>query len=331
MVLPLLLVLLSVDVVKAQNAVCASEVVEAEDMYRDGRFEEAVRLLSDCLDVRTGIDAETAVRGYRLLGLARLQTGDIAGARIAVLRVFARDPDYEADPVFDPPGYQALVETVRHQLADRGFQEEMEDLRPALREPSLPPAVPETYRVQGAVSIRGFTGLSSYGGDRGWPEDNQFVEFTSNAGALLGLAVSFNLHEYAGLYLYYETAYTPSLFERRASAFPEVDPATSSRWIQTMGLQATGHLLPRMSASPYLRVGPGLAIARLNDEVRTGTSLDVTAGVDFRLRHDVGLFAEAGARWVFPGDAMDLVAWNLDYDLFTQLRIGAHWRVGRLF
>jgi hypothetical protein len=331
LILPFVLALLVAADARAQTGVCASEVMEAEELYRDGRFEAAARILSDCLDTRSGITQETAIRGYRLLGLSRLQDGDIAGARIAVLRVFARNPDYQADPVLDPPGYQALVETVRQQLADREFQEEVEDLRPRLREPVHVPIVPETYRARGAVAIRGFSGVSSYGGDRGTPEENVFVDFVANAGKMLGFGLSLNLHEYAGIYLYYETAYTPSLFESRARVFPAVDPSTSSRWIQTMGLQAVGRLLPDGLASPYLRVGPGIAIARLNDEVRVGTAVDVTAGVDFRLRHDVGLFAEAGARWVFPGDAMDLVAWDYDHDLFTQIRIGALWRVGRLF
>lgn len=331
LVLSFLVASIAVTDAQAQAGVCAAEVIEAEELYRDGRFDAAAEILSDCLDTRSGISSETALRGYRLLGLARLQGGDIAGARIAVLRVFARNPDYQADPVIDPPGYQALVETVRQQLADRDFQEEVEELRPRLREPVVVPVVPETFRERRAVSIRGFLGFSSYGGDRGTPEDNPFAEFTTNAGKLLGFGLSLNLHEYAGLHLYYETAYTPSLFERRASVFPEVEPSTSSRWIQTMGIQAVGRLLPNRLASPYLRVGPGIGVARLNGEVRVGTAVDVTAGVDFRLRHDVGLFAETGARWVFPGDAMDLVAWDYDHDLFTQIRIGALWRVGRLF
>jgi hypothetical protein len=316
---------------RAQADVCEPELAEAEELYRDGRFEDAAELLTSCLDGREGVRADVALRGYRLLALAHLQNGDIAGARIAVVRVLARDPDYEADPVIDPPGYQALVETVRTQLATRDDSERIDVPRTIEAEPSPPVGLRDSYRRPGAVTVRAFLGVSSYGGDRGTPEENVFVDFVANAGTMLGLAMDLALHEYAGVHLYYETAYTPSLFESRARVFPPVDPDVSSRWIQTLGIQAVGRILGGRQASPYVRVGPGISIARLNDEVRVGTALDLAAGADLRIRHDVGLFAETGARWVFPGDAMDLVAWDHDYDLFAQVRIGVIWRVGGLF
>lgn len=312
----------------AQSAPCADEVRQAEIEYRDGNFEEAERLLAGCLDGSLIGDRE-AIDGYRILALSRLQLGDIPGARIAVLRVFARQPGYMADPVQDPPGYQALVETVRRQLDDPAFRVEVEELR---RQPLAEPVTAvRAYRQRRAAYLRGATGFNSYGGERGAVADNAFEDFAENAGVLFGIGFGYNVFDFLAIGLGYEFGNYPTLNDQKARIFPVIDREMSSTWVQSLGLEAMVRILPGMFVNPYVRGGPGIALARINDEVRVGTSVEFGGGIDLPISGEVGFFADMSARFVFPGEAMDLVARNSDSDLLTLMRIGLTWKVGRLF
>ena len=115
---------------------CAGELMVAQNRYLDGRFDDAVTLLRECLDRET-LSAEEAVRVYRLICLASLNKGDQEQARQAIRDLLRRAPDYQADPVQDPPSYARLVDGVRQEVAAQAAPE-----APPVAEEEDPPADP---------------------------------------------------------------------------------------------------------------------------------------------------------------------------------------------
>src|SRR5690625_7000457 len=66
-------------------------------------------------------------------------------------------------------------------------------------------------------------------------------------------------------------------------------------------------ILPEFLASPYLSGGVGLVLGRINDSVRSGFATDLGIGVETMVTRDVAINGGLGVRFVFPGDAVDLV------------------------
>ncbi len=313
----------------AQNVgQCEEEINRAEEHYRDGEFEEAELLLLPCLDEAMMSD-ELAVRGYRILAQSQLQTGNIAGARRAVLRVFARDPDYRTDPVQDPPAYQALVETVRQQLDDPAFEADLEQVIRARAASVPPPADLPAFRATGHFFLQLMVGANSYGGERGTEGSSTFTEFADNAGPSFTLLGGYNANDYIALNISYDFGrYTTiSNFKR---GFAEIDPDISSSWLHTFSGSVVARFLPSRLATPYLRGGVGGSMIRVNDEMRGAVALDVGLGGDIAVSRTVGLFAEVGARYTLPGDAIDLVDRSRDFDFLSLIRAGISWNVGSI-
>lgn len=315
---------------QAQNLeACEAEILRAEEYYRDGEFEQAEQLLTPCLDGAVMSD-ELAVRGYRILAQSNLQTGNIAGARRAVLRVFARQPGYRADPVQDPPAYQALVETVRQQLDDPGFEADLERvLRDRTPPPPAPPPVP-AYRTAGHFYLQLATGANSYGGERGTEGSTFFAEFADNAGPTFTVAGGFNATNYLALTAGYDFGRFPTITNQKSPAFPEIDPDVSSAWLHTLSGGVVARFLPTRLATPYVRGGVGASLIRLNDEMRSAVALDVGLGADIATSRTFGLFAEIGVRYALPGDAIDLVDRSGEHDILSLLRAGVSWNVGSI-
>ncbi len=98
---------------------CAETVRVAENTYQDGNFAETIRLLTPCLD-ESRASREPAVRVYRLLTMAFLNSDDPARARESLSALVRQYPDYAPDPIQDPPAYTALTAIVRDELVASG-------------------------------------------------------------------------------------------------------------------------------------------------------------------------------------------------------------------
>ena len=116
---------------------CPEERATAEDHYLEGRFAEAVVLLRQCLERET-LFAGEAVQVYRLMGLAFLNQEDPDTARKAIQDLLDIVPEYEADPIQDPPSYTMLVRVLRQ---ERAAQAVPEDAPVAAAEQPRPEAV----------------------------------------------------------------------------------------------------------------------------------------------------------------------------------------------
>jgi hypothetical protein len=100
----------------AQNSVvCERALDAADDQYLDAEYEEALRLVSACLN-QSDIPDEQAVSAYRLLALIHLKQDELESARAAVVNLLGIEPTYEADPVNSPPAYVSLVSIVQRDL-----------------------------------------------------------------------------------------------------------------------------------------------------------------------------------------------------------------------
>jgi hypothetical protein len=95
--------------------VCDAALEAAAAQYRDGAFQETIRLASSCLDQRD-VATEDARAAYRLLILAYLKQDDLASARKSAVTLLGVDPDYTPDPVENPPDYVSLLSVVRQDL-----------------------------------------------------------------------------------------------------------------------------------------------------------------------------------------------------------------------
>lgn len=94
---------------------CDEELEEAETRYIEGQFDESIRVVLTCLN-RAEIDTVHAIEGYRLLALALIRKDELPEARAAIVQLFDVYPEYEPDPVADPPAYTALVDIVKQQV-----------------------------------------------------------------------------------------------------------------------------------------------------------------------------------------------------------------------
>lgn len=115
------LLLLAIPVAAQSGGGCTETLRRAEDAYRAGRFEEAIRLTTPCLADST-FDKEQIIRAHRLLSMAHMNSGDAHGARLAILDLLRLVPEYEPDPVQDPPSYTVLVMVILDQKREAAEQ-----------------------------------------------------------------------------------------------------------------------------------------------------------------------------------------------------------------
>lgn len=88
---------------------CKTLLNQAEEKYNTGRFDEAIDMITKCLD-SADITQESKMRAYRLLGLTYIAKDYLVEAKKAVDKLLELVPNYQADPIQDPPPYVNLVE-----------------------------------------------------------------------------------------------------------------------------------------------------------------------------------------------------------------------------
>ena len=97
------------------SEVCDRALAAADDQNRDAAYEEALRLVSACLNQSDRSD-EQSIRAYRRLALIHLKRDELDQARAAVVNLLGVDAGYAADPVANPPSYVSLVSVVKENL-----------------------------------------------------------------------------------------------------------------------------------------------------------------------------------------------------------------------
>ena len=110
--LAIVFLVVSLDAFAQPRDKCAEERADAVNFYLEGQFDEAIRLLQACV-VREELFVDEAVQVYRLMGLAYMNKSDMEQAQRAIYHLLQIVPNYEADPIQDPPSYMTLVALVR--------------------------------------------------------------------------------------------------------------------------------------------------------------------------------------------------------------------------
>jgi hypothetical protein len=94
---------------------CEEALTSAEEHYVNAQFAETVTALEPCL-TETGLATDQLLTAYRLLALAYIRMDESEDARAAVRELFQLDPEYQSDPVNDPPDFTVMVEIVRSEV-----------------------------------------------------------------------------------------------------------------------------------------------------------------------------------------------------------------------
>lgn len=98
--------------------ICTEQLTQAEEHYNRGRFNEAINLITECLD-KPEISSVEKKQAYRLLGLAYLAKDYLEEARNTVRKLLEMVPNYESDPVQDPPQFTKLIDEVKQEELEK--------------------------------------------------------------------------------------------------------------------------------------------------------------------------------------------------------------------
>jgi tetratricopeptide (TPR) repeat protein len=109
---------LSAEVAQAQQQDCPAKLRQAEQEFTNTRFDEAIALLTTCLE-KDGFTQPDKQRAYRLLGLAYLAKDYIEQAKSAINRLLDLVPMYQPDPDQDPPAFIQIFERVKIERQQR--------------------------------------------------------------------------------------------------------------------------------------------------------------------------------------------------------------------
>ncbi len=345
LVLSFFLILLATPKAMAQDNACAQVIDLADRYYEQGRMQEVIALVADCLSDEAA-DNVTAVRGYRLLALAYLRSDQLGEAKLAVIELLGRDPDYETDPIQDLPTYTALVNNIKVQLALQGGGGQAQPVAKdtdAIDVMEMPETPDETYRPQdrilltdgskpgSAIELRGRVGWSSYGGERGDSGNGFFDEYTDNGGVSFAAELAFGVSEYFSVGVQYELGHYATFHSPKGTepVFPTIALGKSSPWLHYIGVIGRGYIPTGGSVKPYAQLGYLATLALINDKVSVGSGPKIAFGLDIAVDDNIGFYMELEGQVVLPGTAVDLVDRDFGYDLFTGAGIGLRYRLAK--
>lgn len=102
---------------RAQSSQCATVVEQSSSAYQDGRFDEAIAALDECLR-NGGIEQERRGEAYRILALSHIAKDEEDRARTAIHQLLLLEPQWQPHPVDDPPELHRLVAEARTAMSE---------------------------------------------------------------------------------------------------------------------------------------------------------------------------------------------------------------------
>ncbi len=112
----------------AQQQNCTDKLAQAEKMYTEVQPEEAIALLTGCMETNEFTEEERQ-RAYRLLALSYISNEQFDEARDAVRDLLEFAPDYQVDPVQDPPVFVTMIEEIRRPITPPAVAEQPKQKR----------------------------------------------------------------------------------------------------------------------------------------------------------------------------------------------------------
>lgn len=335
----------------AQASPCKSLLDSAQEHYVEQRFADAEAAVRTCLG-RSYVAPGDALASHRLLALVHLRQDQLAEAKQAVMQLLSISFDYQPDPIFDPPTFAALVETVRNQL-----RVDVEAFRAVYAEspsPQEPPcACADSADGAGAVadasaeaelsaqpqamlrSVRSVhlgvaIGGGSYSGERGINAPTLLGEFSQNGGISFAIDGAYYLTSTLAVAAQLHVVRFPLLMSNDVRHEDvQVRPDDSSEWVQALTVLARSVYWSDGRAAPYVQLGLSGIVSRLNREVRVAVGPQVGFGVDVAATPRLSGFAEFNVLVAIPGDAVDRVdTSDGPGDMLTFAGVGARYRLG---
>lgn len=106
---------------RASNG-CAEKLSQAQEKYTLGLFREASELISPCAEESEASTPEK-VAAYRLLALIYIAEDSLDAAGQAVRTLLRLEPQFQPDPIDDPPPFAKLVEDLRREMIQPAEEE----------------------------------------------------------------------------------------------------------------------------------------------------------------------------------------------------------------
>jgi hypothetical protein len=153
------------DAAQAQDD-CKTKFTRAETAFNNGRLDETIDLLSDCVYKGKLAPAEEQ-RAIKLLSFSYLAKDYVDQAKNTIRKLLELVPSYEPDPNQDPPDFARMVKEVKTEMTAPGAAES-----PA--EKTTPPVKKKKSKTWlfvggGAVVAGGVAALALGGGGGGGP------------------------------------------------------------------------------------------------------------------------------------------------------------------
>ena len=107
----LLIILMTITGVNAQENVCDDAVLEAKRYYESGDLNKCISRLEPCLSSIS--DKDLLATAYRLMGLAYLAENDSEKAHEYAILLLKTQPEYQKFPQIDPPEFTKIINSYK--------------------------------------------------------------------------------------------------------------------------------------------------------------------------------------------------------------------------
>ena len=99
--------------ISAQNNCGWSTINDADQKYKTGNFEEAIKTVETCI---INFDEEQKVQAYRLIAKSELEQDNDSAANMAVMKLLNINSNYQPDYLSDPPKFVKIISLVKAKM-----------------------------------------------------------------------------------------------------------------------------------------------------------------------------------------------------------------------
>jgi len=152
------------DTAQAQDD-CKTKFTRAETAFNNGRLDETIDLLSDCV-YKGKLAPADEQRAIKLLSFSYLAKDYVDQAKNTIRKLLELVPSYEPDPNQDPPDFARMVKEVKTEMTAPGPGEPPAETTPAVKKKKSKTWL---FVGGGAVVAGGVAALALGGGGGGGP------------------------------------------------------------------------------------------------------------------------------------------------------------------
>lgn len=91
---------------------CVQKLDQAQTEYYQGQFDQAIRLVKECIEAG-GLETTELARAYKILAQVYLARSQDDAARLVTTKLLELQPEFKASVEQDPPPFVRLVDEIR--------------------------------------------------------------------------------------------------------------------------------------------------------------------------------------------------------------------------